>query len=274
MLRIYEAEVTPDMAREMWEKSNGNPRFTSKGKMVNREKVKALAEVLRNGGWHMSGDTIKFGENGELIDGHHRIAAIIESGVPARLLIVEGVSPDGAKHIDSNNRRAEYARLNTAPFVPAMIRLERAMMSGGIVSRMDYVPSALIEAGINENREYLEFIARVRSRNSMGNKRYMRNSSFDCAILHALKCGVSREEIELITYKVASGDIDFNAEPALFKLREFCITNNLGGHCSPSARISNCCFIQQCIYDHLNGTYKKGSYRSPKAMYTNQLTSR
>lgn len=110
-MEVYEILITPAMAQQMWNTSKGNPRFVSKAKMVNAEKVHGYADVMRKGDWHNDGNPIRFGESGELIDGHHRIAAIIEAGVPISAIIVRGISEQGQKAIDSGNTRAEYARM-------------------------------------------------------------------------------------------------------------------------------------------------------------------
>lgn len=267
--------ITPEIARKMWETSKGNPRFISDKKMVNSRKVDELCTVMRNGEWENDGSPIRFSVDGSLIDGHHRIAAIMKSGTTINSVIVESVPKSAEKTIDSNTSRAEYARLGVQRFAPAMIRLEKAMLEGGKPSLMDYVTPTYIDNQIKENIKYIQTISRLRGSESTGRKRYMQNSSFDCALLQALKSGVSERECEKIAYKISSGDIDFQTEAPLFKLREYCIlTHGDNRKCNGTRRIKDCCYIQQYMYDYLHNVNRGISYKKPKPMFTLELLSK
>lgn len=47
---------------------------------------------MKTGRWVLNGETICFDSNGVLRDGHHRLLAIIESGVTIEVLVVRGVA--------------------------------------------------------------------------------------------------------------------------------------------------------------------------------------
>lgn len=271
-MKVYELTITPEVATKIWNTSKGNPRFVSDTKMVNPRKVEELCRVMRNGEWENDGSPIRFAVDGSLIDGHHRIAAVMKSGVTISSIVVEGIPESAEKTIDSNTPRAEYARLKVDRFVPAMIRLEKAMQGGGKPSLMDYVTPTYIDNQIKENLQYIQIISRLRGSESTGRKRYMQNSSFDCALLQALKCGVPESECERIAYKISSGNIDFQTESPLFKLREYCISSHGNNRkCNGARRIKDCCYIQQYIYDYINKINRGISYRKPKPMFTLSL---
>lgn len=57
-------------------------------------RTKRYARVVGRGHWRVTHESIAFDEEGWLIDGQHRLAAIIESGVGVWLLVVRGVPRD------------------------------------------------------------------------------------------------------------------------------------------------------------------------------------
>lgn len=158
-------------------------------------------------------------------------------------------------------------------FVVPLIKLDKAMLDSGRSGALDYVNVAYLEREINSNSGYIDTISRLRSRQSTGSMRFMQSSAFDCALLHALKAGISESTLEVIAYKLASGDIDFNDEAALFKLREHCIATYKNRRHGSLARIQECCYIQQYLYDYINGGAKTKNYRKPKPMFALSLIS-
>ena len=85
-MNITTTTITPEMAKAMLEKNIRN-------RNLNARRVTHLANQMRDGRWKFNGDTICI--NGEqLIDGQHRLAAIIESGTPIPAILVEGLPSD------------------------------------------------------------------------------------------------------------------------------------------------------------------------------------
>lgn len=99
--------VTPETAAKWLGQNHGN-------RNVRILKVKAYARDMRNGKWMTSGDSIKFDWNGRLIDGQHRLEAVIESGATVRILVARGLDPRVQDVLDVNVRRsnADALRFN------------------------------------------------------------------------------------------------------------------------------------------------------------------
>lgn len=87
-VRMVHMTITPDMAAELLQRNVRN-------RSVSRETVEAYARDMRNGSWVLNGESIKFNRLGELIDGQHRLHAIISAGVQATLFVIYDL-PDGA----------------------------------------------------------------------------------------------------------------------------------------------------------------------------------
>ena len=80
--------ITKDIADAMISKNTHNYR------RVNWNLVHKYARTMEQGLWRSNGEPIIFDENGILKDGQHRLLAILESGVPVKMLVVRGVSHD------------------------------------------------------------------------------------------------------------------------------------------------------------------------------------
>lgn len=90
--------ITPDMAARMLE---NNPRNRS----VRPDVVTKYAKDLKSGSWQMTGDTIKFDRNDALLDGQHRLYAIITSKKPMETVVVRGLDPNVIENIDNATGR-------------------------------------------------------------------------------------------------------------------------------------------------------------------------
>jgi hypothetical protein len=83
-LRLVSAqivEVTPAIAQE-WLKGN------CKNRPLNEAKVAFFAEKMRCGQWQLKGGfPVKRLENGRLLNGQHRLNAVIRAGCPVQLKV-------------------------------------------------------------------------------------------------------------------------------------------------------------------------------------------
>lgn len=73
--------VTPALAK-IWLYQNKNNRS------VRNQVVDNYAEQMKSGKWDLTGQGITFDENGDLIDGQHRLNAVIKADMPIEMLIV------------------------------------------------------------------------------------------------------------------------------------------------------------------------------------------
>lgn len=83
--------VTPKMAQAWLEGNVDNRR-------LRESRVLHFSKILQLGEWDLTGDAIVFDDQGVLINGQHRLTAIVVTGIPARLLILRGV-PSSAQEV-------------------------------------------------------------------------------------------------------------------------------------------------------------------------------
>jgi hypothetical protein len=91
-------DITPALAIEYLSRAASN-------RHLRRSRTDAYARDMENGKWLVTGQPILFTAAGELVDGQHRLQAIIESGCTTTFLIIRGVSPAAMKVIDSGVAR-------------------------------------------------------------------------------------------------------------------------------------------------------------------------
>lgn len=69
-------------------------------------RVDRYAAEMKAGKWRLNGETIKITKDGDLLDGQHRLFAVIEAGVAVDLMIIEGLDPSVMPTIDTGAPRS------------------------------------------------------------------------------------------------------------------------------------------------------------------------
>lgn len=78
--------VTPEMAKKILEDS-----ADFENRKTSEPRVDRYVDDLRDGFWETTHQGVAINERGQLMDGKHRLRAIIDSGVPAVLMVCTGV---------------------------------------------------------------------------------------------------------------------------------------------------------------------------------------
>lgn len=77
--------ITPSVAKAYLEKNIANYR------RIDKYRVACYAKEMANGTWQNNGEAIKFGKDGQLLDGQHRLTAIIRSGACVGMYVIRDV---------------------------------------------------------------------------------------------------------------------------------------------------------------------------------------
>ena len=104
--RVEKVFVTPAMASE-WLVKN------VKNRNIVRDHLSALEQVLARGEWVLNGDTIRFGRDGLLKDGQHRLTACVNTGIGFWTFVAYGLDDDAFDTIDTNSRPRRVADVLT-----------------------------------------------------------------------------------------------------------------------------------------------------------------
>lgn len=106
--------VTPEIAQEWLERNASN-------RNVRPRKILEFRRDMIGGNWRAVGDPIRFDLNGDLIDGQHRLLALVQAGeempgLAFSFMVVRGVEPDDRVVIDTGTRRTAADQLKMAGY--------------------------------------------------------------------------------------------------------------------------------------------------------------
>lgn len=94
--QIY--DVTPELAAKWLERNQRNRKLRQS--VVNR-----YAADMRAGKWMLTGDTVQFDTNGNVINGQHRLWAVFESGVTVPMMVAFNLPPAAVAVLDDHLKR-------------------------------------------------------------------------------------------------------------------------------------------------------------------------
>ena len=90
--------ITPELAAEYLSKN-------IKNRSIRKQVVEAYAREIKRGTFVLTHQGIAFDENGQLIDGQHRLMAIAASGTPVKMVVSRGVVPTALTVVDRGASR-------------------------------------------------------------------------------------------------------------------------------------------------------------------------
>jgi len=99
-IRSVVEKITPDMAAKLLEEAK-----EVQNRNVSDGHVEWLAAQMKSGKWALNGEALIFDEEGQLIDGQHRLWAIVNSGITIESLVTRGVDRKGFATIDTGSAR-------------------------------------------------------------------------------------------------------------------------------------------------------------------------
>lgn len=91
--------ITPEIAKEYLKYNTFNRTPSSRS-------VDVLADQMSRGQWQMNGQAIIFADNGKLLDGQHRLLAIIKSGVAIETVVTRGIKEESFVSLDTGHSRS------------------------------------------------------------------------------------------------------------------------------------------------------------------------
>jgi hypothetical protein len=128
--------ITPQMAAQWLDANTRNRR-------ISVMHVQALMREMKAGRWKVNGDMIRRCENGDLLDGQHRLTAGVRSGVTFKSWVMDGVPEDVFPTIDIGKHRSAADTLsslgerNARDLAATLILIDR-YMTGRALVKIDY----------------------------------------------------------------------------------------------------------------------------------------
>lgn len=150
MAKHSEVTVTPELAKE-WLKLN------TRNRKVSPIRVKGYADQMKAGAWRITGQAIQFDTDGVLIDGQHRLEAVVMANVPVRMAVVRELEPEVREVIDTGwvRQAAHLLSMEGATHcneLSGALRMllayegGRSLLARGSGGRNDITNAAIVEA--------------------------------------------------------------------------------------------------------------------------------
>jgi hypothetical protein len=243
MLKHEVIRISPKLASEYLEKNTNN-------RPVSQTHVDRLAKDMSLDRWKQDGSPIKFSETGALLDGQHRLRAIIKSGVSVLMLIVTGLDPDSFVTMDSGRRRSTSDALHIkgeqyytilAPAINSMVEY----LNNGTIGRKGFscTTQELIDAfdAAPGLRESAREVASVKGKQGVekGTQKIL-ISLGQMTALHYLFSEKDRNLANEFINGICFG-FDYSKRPAFHKLRERLIGNQMSKAKLPKEYIAAIC---------------------------------
>jgi hypothetical protein len=122
--------ITPETAKELLS-------LNVKNRAVNRMHVDSLAKEMKNGRWKVNGDTICL-NGSRLIDGQHRLHAVVASGVTIQSFVVTDLPSDVFDTKDVGKRRSPGDTLSVLGYTHShRLAAQLALIDAYCTSRAD-----------------------------------------------------------------------------------------------------------------------------------------
>jgi hypothetical protein len=91
--------VTPELAAKWLELNDHN-------RGVVTARVDQYAADMRRGEWRVNGEAIKISADGKILDGQHRLLAVLEADVAIETLVITGLEPEAQETMDQGRARS------------------------------------------------------------------------------------------------------------------------------------------------------------------------
>ena len=211
--------ITPEMAREMLDKNMKSNR------RMNHDTILRYARIMKAGGWNLTHQGIAFDCNGNLIDGQHRLNAIIQANIPVQMMVTYDVERhDGeAFTIDVGRRRTTLNIMQISGIEDAVYKYTSSYIS----SFLRWKPAGQRAAEATEIISYIdrhyddvrELYDMTRTDLAYGKRRQRIPAIVGAALLAAIYRGENRDALTQFCNVYCQNDVsgceNFNAKHAL-----------------------------------------------------------
>jgi hypothetical protein len=113
-MRLEQEEMTPKRARDLLEASLGQ-----KQRALANGRVERIAHSIVEGQWKVTHQGIALSPEGYILDGQHRLAAIVRANIPVTMMVAYDADPDTFDVIDTGAARTAANTLQVAGYVGA-----------------------------------------------------------------------------------------------------------------------------------------------------------
>lgn len=153
-MNIKLTTITPVMAADLLTKNGANRK-------LNLRHVDFLASQIKTGKWQNNGQTIVIASDGTLMDGQHRLSAIVSANEPADLGLVTNVSREAMATIDNGKPRSSadvlyMSNCREPSLVASSIRLLYQFDNGDLAKIRLKMPNSVVGVALRQIQNKLD----------------------------------------------------------------------------------------------------------------------
>lgn len=254
--------ITPDIAEHILANNVGNRR-------VAKRIVQKYAAEMKSGNWKLNYEPIVISKTGKLLNGQHRLLAVVESGVSVDLYVIRGADDDTFLYDRGYTRSEDQAIYMMGVNNCTKITLSIAKLffssvipnNAGVASTVEII--AFLNVFKNDLQTYQECVGAKHSRS--GQMTVKTNQSvFGLACVIGLDNGMSKDEIHRFLKSVRTGFIEDETETSAIIIRNMILADKFGH--GGIERIYTTKVIINALEDYHNKKPRKTAYKlSPPA---------
>ena len=186
--------------------------------------VDTLATDMVAGRWKLTHQGIAFDTHGRLLDGQHRLQAVVASDVTVRMKVDFGIDPSAYEVTDAGRPRSIVDRISDDWIRQKEVALARRMMAGLLPQLLPTPSDQEIRAFIYRHEDAIRF-----SRSLFGtNKRGLSQAAVQAVVARAW---YTAPQSDLVSFagRVYDGAVSDPALSSVIRLRDFLLSAHTGG---------------------------------------------
>lgn len=261
-MRFELTNIGPDLAMQMLEKNEKNRK-------INPYRITKLINDIKGGAWTISPTPISFSPDGTLLDGQHRLTAIVRAGATIPVYIAYDVPEDtifdrGLERSsgDALFMRGLISKQMSMGKVQALINRYLSEANGELTPKL---MSDVSKASFINCYESLISKAVKISKAGATNGVCSRRAGSQAAFLGALIKGIPEEVLKEFAIVANTGFMERKDQSAAIVYRNYLLENDTGGGRQMASRICQC--AEMAINDYVNKTPRKKRYSELKHVY-------
>lgn len=144
--------------------------FNKKNRLLRQKTIKTYADAMVKGHWKEdTGETVKFDPDHNLIDGQHRLSAVVKADIPVSLWVAYDVKPESFSVIDSGMKRSHgdvftIGGIQHGQLLPTIIRYYLRYKEGTLGTDRTGVSTQTLLDAYNENPVFWDECAKNAAR--------------------------------------------------------------------------------------------------------------
>jgi len=231
-IQTHLVTITPQIAEKLLEMSDKRHQRT-----INQQHVIFLAREMSKGNFSFNGDSIRQDQDGNIIDGQHRLAACVSSGIQFNTLFVKGLDTEQISTINTGQRNRSNAdvleivkkkKYKYANQIAACVKLIRKLELNHLNQNADkkvnaYTSSTDFLEFCDNHPEIFDFVEMEMRLYANGDK-IIYPSLFLACKWHLQKLN---QKAANKFFQLLSDGIGLNVDHPVYKLRKKLISHNL-----------------------------------------------